>query len=80
MMLTLASDSTFRPVLARLGLKVNSENGWVGLGSCRLHHITGKTDTVIDNHSSNQMVFHNQGVWNTTLMTISIPITFVGGR
>jgi len=108
--------------------------GWVGLGSCRLHNIVGKTDsvclagigefrcdkilqdvsrkafqatsygittsgcmcrflrhllivsviigmfTVIDKHSSNQMVFHNQGVWNTTLTTISIPITFVGGR
>ena len=32
-------------MLARPGLKVTSENGWVGLGSCRLHHITGKTDS-----------------------------------
>jgi len=30
--------------------------------------------------SSNQMVFHHEGVRNTTSMAISIPIAFVGGR
>ena len=43
------------------------------IGTCTL------IDSLLDD-SSSQVVFHHEGIWNTTSSTSSIPITFVGGR